>query len=188
MTITHKFRSVGWVATVASAALACYLISYRVSAERNKLEDVERDIARAREDILELNTEFATRSRMGQIERWNRHAFVLAAPAPGQVLEGEIELASLFESELQGGAVQLASLERGPDRGGAAGARDDAEAFEAPDPDGLDVPRIRHAAYLVPAETEQRARGERIAFLDDRLRSEIAQQAAVEFRREANDD
>lgn len=177
MTITQKFRSVGWVAAVTSAALACYLISYRVSAERSALENVEADIAQARGDILALNTEFETRSRMSQLERWNRRDFVLTAPTAEQVLEGEVELASLFDGGGDRRApVRLASADA--DR--RPGGRD----LERPDPDGLDVPRIQHASYLVPAEADRRTQGERVAFLDESLRGEIAQRASIEYRGE----
>ena len=177
MTITRKFRSVGWVAAVSSAALACYLVSYRVSAERSALEDVEREIAQARDDIHELNTEFETRSRMSQLEHWNRRDFVLAAPTAEQVLDGEVELAALFDPDRPSQPIQYASL----DLGQTSEAAPQSEPFDVPDPDGLDMPRIQQATYLVPQDIEQRARAERIAFLDDQLRGEIAVQAAHEY-------
>lgn len=179
MTITHKFRSVGWVATVAAAALACYLISYRVAAERDALESVERDIAHAREDILALNTEFATRSRMSQLEVWNSRAFVLSAPEPEQVLEGEVELASLFDRNAPAAPGRPALVSVSHELPAAADRRS-AEPV-APEPDG--APRLHQATYIVPADIELRARIERVALLDEKLRGEIAERAALEQRR-----
>ena len=180
MTITHKFRSLGWVAAVALAALACYLISFNVSAERLALEEVEADIAEARGDILALTTEFETRSRMSQLERWNRRAFVLSAPNAEQVLEGEIELASLLDPARPAASgdagVQMASA--GEDADGAL------DRFEPPAAEDPSAPRLQQATYLVPAAGSQLSRGQRIAFLDDSLRDEIAAQAEREQRTE----
>lgn len=176
MTVTSKFRSVTWAAAVASAALGCYLVSYRVSAERNALEDIERDIAQAREDILALNTEFQTRSRMSQLERWNRRDLELVAPGPGQYVEGATELASLLgRSSPADPDVRHASAEIEPETG--EDRIIDEDVFEAPDADGLDVPRLQQAAYEVPAH---RQRADRIALLDEQLMGDIAARADEE--------
>ncbi len=179
MTITRKFRSVGWVATVACAALSCYLISYRVSAERIALENVEAEIAEAQRDILSLNTEFETRSRMSQLERWNRLDFALVAPGAQQFVDGEVELAALFGDDAvapaSGPAVRQASMRTVKDGDRAAPSRD----FEAPR-DNIDTPRIQQASYLVPEQADGRGHAERIAFLDDQLRGDIAMRAAGE--------
>ncbi|QLC26286.1 hypothetical protein HFP57_15445 [Parasphingopyxis algicola] len=181
MTITRKFRSVAWAATVATAALSCYLISHRVAAERNALEEVERDIQQAREDILSLNTEFQTRSRMSQIELWNRRDFALTAPEAGQFLEGELALASLLETPPIEAPIRQASATEEPNDD-----QIDTDIFEAPD-DG-DIPQIQQAAYLVPEGIADRARGERIAFLDDQLRGAIAGEAEREKAEEDDTD
>ncbi|NNC71813.1 MAG: hypothetical protein HKN78_02950 [Sphingomonadaceae bacterium] len=178
MTVTRKFRSVAWAATVASAALGCYLISYRVSAERNALEDVEQEIAQARDDILSLNTEFQTRSRMSQLERWNRNELALTAPGAGQYVEGTAELASLLGRDMPESVpdIRRASAEIDDENENAI----DEDVFEAPDPDGLDVPRVQQASYTVPDRQTVRRRAERIALLDDQLIGDIASQAAEE--------
>lgn len=182
MTITRKFRSVTWAAAVASAALSCYLISHRVSAERNALDDVERDIQIAREEILSLNTEFQTRSRMSQIEVWNRRDFILTAPAAGQFLEGEFALASLLDGPQTLSPVRQASANDEP----TDNRRIDEDVFEAPDAD--DIPHVQQASYLVPDRAAARTRGERIAFLDSQLRGDIAGRAAAEQREEDDAD
>lgn len=185
MTITRKFSSVAWAAAVASAALSCYLISHRVSAERNALEDIERDIQIARDDILSLNTEFQTRSRMSQIEVWNRRDFVLMAPGAGQFLEGEFALASLIERPQSPSPVRQASApDDRPDT--PDDRRIDEDVFEAPDTG--DIPQIQQASYIVPRGVAASARAERIAFLDARLRGDIAGRAAAEQREEDDAD
>lgn len=171
MTITRKFRSVAWAAAVSSAALSCYLISHRVAAERNALEAVERDIQLAREDILSLNTEFQTRSRMSQIEVWNRRDFILTAPEPGQFLANELQLASLIEEPAAEAPIQHASITDEPDESNLI----DEEVFEAPDAD-TDRPQIQQVAYMVP----EGADGRPTAFLDPETRDAIAGEAARE--------
>ena len=60
----RSFRSVGYVATIAGAALCCYLVSLRVASERAALEDVETEIVLAQRDIRLLQTEIGTRGRL----------------------------------------------------------------------------------------------------------------------------
>ena len=180
MTITRKFRSVAWAAAVASAALSCYLISHRVAAERNALEAVERDIQLAREDILSLNTEFQTRSRMSQIELWNRRDFVLVAPEPQQFLAGEFALASLLADPSAEAQLQQAAVADDP----AEDTLIDEDVFEAPDPDSLGGPQIQQVAYLVP----EGADGRPTAFLDIETQDAIASEARREDREEDSAD
>lgn len=184
MTITRKFRSVAWAAAVASAALSCYLISHRVAAERTALASVERDIQQARDEILSLNTEFQTRSRMSQIEMWNRRDFVLEVPGADQFIHGEMALASLLDAPIIDAPIRQASV--GEDAVNEDLPED--EIFEAPELDAADIPQIQQAAYLVPEDIADRARGERIAFLDDQLRGAIAGEAAREAGEEASAD
>jgi len=184
VTITKKFRSLAWAAAVSSAALSCYLISHRVSAERLSLAEVERDIDRARHDILALNTEFQTRSRMSQIEQWNRRNFLLEAPGPRQFLEAEIELASLVESDEPEIEVLQASTQ--PDDTGEDVVVD--ENFEVPRDEDTIMPQIQQAAYLVPDGATDDERGDRIAFLDDQFRGAIASEADAEQAAEDSED
>ena len=93
--IAHRFRALGWVAGIASAATGLYLISLQVAAERAKLEDVDRHIASAQRDLRQLQTELGTRSSLRQLERFNSETLALAAPRAGQYLHGDVQLASL---------------------------------------------------------------------------------------------
>jgi len=93
--IATRFRTVGWVASVAVAALGCYLVSLRVAAERAQVAQTEHRLLGDREDIRSLQTELQTRSRLVQLERWNADVLSLTAPKAHQYLAGEMQLASL---------------------------------------------------------------------------------------------
>jgi hypothetical protein len=95
----RSFRSVFMVASCATAALGCYLVSLRVASERAALEDVETQIVLAQRDMRVLQTEIGTRGRLSQLERWNAGAFALSAPAAEQFLKGSFELARLAQPE-----------------------------------------------------------------------------------------
>ena len=95
----RSFRSVGWVATIAGAALCCYLVSLRVASERAALEDIETEIVLAQRDIRLLQTEIGTRGRLAQLERWNVKVLALSAPSADQFLEGGFALAKLTQPE-----------------------------------------------------------------------------------------
>lgn len=91
----RSFRPVMSVATVAVAALGCYLVSLRVAAERAGLEDVETKIVLAQRDIRSLQTEIGTRGRLEQLERWNVKVLALSAPKADQFVDGGYQLARL---------------------------------------------------------------------------------------------
>jgi len=96
---SRSFRSLFMVASCASAALGCYLVSLRVASERASLEDVETRIVFAQRDLRVLQTEIGTRGRLSQLERWNAGAFALSAPSADQFLKGSFELARLAQPE-----------------------------------------------------------------------------------------
>ena len=182
MTITKKFRSVTWAAAVASAALSCYLISYRVSEERASLEQVEDRIEEARGDIVALTTEFETRSRMSQLERWSRRDLALGAPAAAQFVEGEVELASLFGHEMPAEADVRSAAAHDTLR---EDRRVDEDIFETPDLDAPPPDRVQTVSYTVPEQGEVRPR---LALMDASVQREIAAEAAAENAGETGPD
>ena len=95
MIATTRFSSVRLVAGVAAAALCCYMLSQWVAGERAALAKVDREIAREQDAIAKLTTEITTRSRLTQVESWNRQ-LALQAPRPGQYLDSGFQLASLY--------------------------------------------------------------------------------------------
>jgi hypothetical protein len=95
----HGFKSVFMAASVAGAALGCYLVSLNVASERAKLEDVEGRIVLAQQDIRVLQTEIGTRGRLAQLERWNARFIRLSAPSADQFVEGGFQLAAMVRPE-----------------------------------------------------------------------------------------
>lgn len=176
--IATRFRSVGWVAGVAVAALGCYLISQRVATERAMVAKVEHQIIAAKQDIRQLQTEIGTRGRMGQLERWNGEVLALSAPKPGQFLESEVRLASLNDPAPlpldkaiveQQGAVRMASLE--------TDAKPVASAIPAAVPE---QPLLRQATFIKPEDEGMAIRPTKIALLPDDLLGDIGKIAASE--------
>lgn len=106
--IATRFRTVGWVASVAVAALGCYLVSLRVAAERAQVDQLTRRVVATREDIRSLQTELNTRSRLVQLERWNADVLSLTAPKARQYLAGEMQLVSLATPIATAPAVAVA--------------------------------------------------------------------------------
>ena len=116
--IAKSFKSVGWVAGVAAAAIGCYILSLKVAAERAELASVERRIVATHQAIRNLQTELGTRGRMTQLESWNAEVLALSAPVAGQFVENEVVLARL-ETRTQpldeaAAQVRMASAETGP--------------------------------------------------------------------------
>ena len=99
--IAQRFRALGWVAGIASAATCLYLTSLQVAAERAELEGVEAKIASARRDMRQLQTEIGTRASLRQLEKWNGEVLALHAPRADQYLHAESELASVGMRELK---------------------------------------------------------------------------------------
>ena len=91
----RQLQSIFWLLLVTFGALGAYLVSLRVATERNDLDRVRAQVAAVRADTRYLETEFAARSSMRQLEKWNADDFRYAAPTAAQYLEGERALASL---------------------------------------------------------------------------------------------
>lgn len=165
--IATRFRTVGWVASVAVAALGCYLVSLRVAAERAQVTQTERHLLSEREDIRSLQTELQTRSRLVQLERWNADVLSLTAPKAHQYLAGEMQLASLATSAAPATPADAAAAPglQAP----AAVARVAYRRIETPTTElvhsvSLDLdspvarPVLRHASLTIPAD--------QVAYLD----------------------
>lgn len=171
--IAQRFRALGWVAGIASAACGLYLISLQVAAERAKLEDVDRRIAAAQRDMRALQTELGTRANMRQLQRWNDDVLSLATPRAAQYLTSESQLAALTPGIVTGtdriGAPEAVLVAAAP-RTAPESAPEPASA-PAPvrvvraEPAPVTSP-IRQASF-VPAESSRMApRIERVAMID----------------------
>lgn len=156
---SRSFASVGWVATVAAAALGCYLVSLRVAAERASLESVEAEIVLAQRDIRLLQTEIGTRGRLAQLERWNVKVLALSAPKAEQFLDGGFALAKLTRPQPEiaiGAPVVLAAAPAPVSRPTPSGGEDE-EASP-----GSSAARLLHSASLrrgISAPASMPARG-----------------------------
>lgn len=159
--IGQRFRALGWVAGIASAATCLYLTSLQVAAERAKLEGVEARIVDARRDMRQLQTELGTRASLRQLERWNDDVLAMAAPRADQYLHGEAELASVGLRELRppaagtpGAPVMLASAQATPVPGAAALVTSVVTAVVAPAtgpaPVTASVPRVQRVTFVPP--------------------------------------
>ena len=129
----HGFKSLFMAASVAGAALGCYLVSLNVASERAKLENVEGKIVTTQNDIRLLQTEIGTRGRLAQLERWNVGFIRLSAPTADQFLEGGFQLATMIKpapKPVIGAPVVLASapVEQGVSRPATTNDSDDAAA------------------------------------------------------------
>ena len=159
----RSFRPVIAVATVAAAALSCYLVSLRVATERSSLEDVETKIVLAQRDIRTLQTEIGTRGRLEQLERWNVKVLALSAPKADQFVEGGYQLARLARPpethELEAPVVLAAAPKPQPKAPIADDDADMAATTTAPEQSNNGPTSILHvASYHLPASTPQPSR------------------------------
>lgn len=109
MTAAYRLKGIGWFAIVVAVALAFYLVSLRVAAERKRLDDVNGRVAAAERDIRALETEFDTRANLVQLERWNGDTLSLAAPTAGQYVRDAAQLAAI-DVTAGGASVRTAAL------------------------------------------------------------------------------
>jgi hypothetical protein len=104
----YVFKGTGWFLAGLSVALGGYMVMSQGAAERARLRSLDNRIVEARKDIRNLETEFATRASLAQLERWNGEGIGMAAPAAQQFVEGETALANLDrapEAEIQQAAL-----------------------------------------------------------------------------------
>lgn len=161
MIAVKRLQSLFWVLLVALGALGAYLVSLRVATERNELMHVRSQIVSARADIRYLETEFAARSSIRQLEKWNADDFRYSARVADQYLDGERALAHLDGVEPNGPAyvappVMVAMID-GEDRTAVSADR------PVPSPAALqirsDATTIRAASAeaerMVPVRTAQ---------------------------------
>ena len=182
----RSFRSVGYVAAIAGAALSCYLVSLRVAAERAALEDVEGAIVLAQRDIRLLQTEIGTRGRLAQLERWNVKVLALSAPKAEQFLEGGFALARLVrpqrEVDLEAPVV-LASAPA-PERVSPVEQKVRGDVVADDPPQALSADRLMYTASLTSAAAEvPRPRKSAVAET-----AEVANPAIPSVRKERNPD
>ena len=117
--IARGFKPVAWVAAIGTAALACYMLSLQVAAERAELAAIEGRIVQTRQSIRSLQTELGTRGRLQQLEQWNADVLALSAPVANQFLESNVSLARFDTQQRRFGdraEVRIAAAETAPVR------------------------------------------------------------------------
>lgn len=162
--IAQRFRHLGQVAMVTTAATGLYLISLQVAAERGKLEAVERQIADAKRDMRQLQTELGTRASMRQLERWNGDVLALSAPKAAQFARDGAQLVALNLAPSTPNAPPPAMA--------LVSAKDAAEP---------EAPAVQKANYVKPAEPEA-PKLQRVAMLQSVSMRDVEKIAALEGR------
>lgn len=203
--IAQRLRPIGWVASVAGAALSFYLVSLQVAAERASLETVERKIELTKRDIRRLETEFAARASLPQLEAYNGEVLALTAPTAKQYLTNEVQLASFDPNAMGPGAgsppgrTALASVQAAPAAPVAAPAAPgrptlkpavvtDTKIENAPVvPAARRQPVLQAVAYVEPLAKAAKPAAripavEKVAMLDSDTLGDIARRAAKEAK------
>ena len=159
--IAQRFRALGWVAGIASAATGLYLVSVQVAAERAKLEQVERNINAAHRDMQQLKTELSTRASYRQLEKWNAEDLSMTAPRAEQYLHNEAQLASLSP-----GGLRSVVAKDVPRAQLAAATAKPPETLAKPNAaETVQAPQLRQANYVTTVAAPS-AKTQRIAMLD----------------------
>ena len=119
---TRRLRSIGWLALLAVCATLVMVLTMRVNALRSQVRREENRIVALREETLYLQTEFETRASQQQLKAWNDVDFGYVAPAAGQYLENERQLAMLGKPAAPDAPapVQLAEMGDGTNAAGAS--------------------------------------------------------------------
>jgi hypothetical protein len=90
-----RMRSIGWAAVLLTCFTITVILTFKVNAVKSEVRLTERQILSVKQDKLLLETEFETRANQQQLRSLNQVEFGYQAPAAGQYLEGERQLASL---------------------------------------------------------------------------------------------
>ncbi len=88
-----RLRSIGWALTLSVCLALTLALTFRVNAVKSQVRLAERRIVAMKQDQMFLETEFETRASQQQLRNWNEVEFGYQAPAAGQYLESERQLA-----------------------------------------------------------------------------------------------
>jgi hypothetical protein len=91
----RRLRSIGWLALIGVCFALYMVLSFRVGALKSEVRLAENRIVALKRDKLYLETEFETRASQQQLKAWNDVEFGYVAPASGQYVENERQLAML---------------------------------------------------------------------------------------------
>ena len=121
-----RLRQLGW-AVVLSICLVVFLaLTFHVNSVKSEVRLAEREIIRLERKKLVLETEFEARASQQQLADWNRLEFGYEAPAAGNYLEHERELANLGEPRGPG-APEPIRVAQNTERAAPSGAENASE-------------------------------------------------------------
>jgi hypothetical protein len=127
-----KLKNLGWIALVLIVAISLYPLSLSVATLRSDLARTESKIVKSKRRIRYLETEFATRASLKQLDLWNELDYGYSAPTADQYLGSERALANLGKGrDRLNDIVQVAMV----DVGNAAGT------IGSPFGDGIPIPK-----------------------------------------------
>lgn len=90
-----RLHSIGWAAVLLTCLAITIAITFQVNAVKSQVRLTERKINAVKQQTLFLETEFEARANQQQLKSLNDVEFGYQAPAAGQYLENERQLASL---------------------------------------------------------------------------------------------
>ncbi len=180
--IAQRFRPLGWVAGVATAATGLYLVSLQVAAERGKLEAVERQIADTRHQLRQLQTEFGTRASLRQLEAWNGDVLSLSAPKAKQFAASADQLVAFNLTPGDVGAAPAAMLAEATTAAPTPSPTPTPAVVKAVNSSPAAAPVHKAKALVLPApvRTARADRVQAVAMLDARTLSDLGRVASAE--------
>ena len=89
-----RLRTIGWALTRTVCLALTLALTFRVNAVKSQVRLAERQIVVMKQEQMFLETEFETRASQQQLRNWNEVEFGYQAPAAGQYLESERQLAA----------------------------------------------------------------------------------------------
>ena len=131
-----KLKNLGWIALVLIVAISLYPLSLSVATLRSDLARSEQKIVQSKRRIRYLETEFATRANLKQLDLWNELDYGYSAPNADQYLSNERALANLGKGrDHLHDIVEVAMVEVG----------DAAGTIGSPFGDGIPIPKKQSA-------------------------------------------
>ena len=131
-----KLKNLGWIALVLIVAISLYPLSLSVATLRSDLARTEQKIVQSKRRIRYLETEFATRANLKQLDLWNELDYGYSAPNADQYLSNERALANLGKGrDHLHDIVEVAMVEVG----------DAAGTIGSPFGDGIPIPKKQSA-------------------------------------------
>ena len=131
--MSFRLGTVSMMAATAVAILAFNTLSLHVSAERSKVDRLQRSIAADLRDIRALEAELRTRARLPVLQKWNDNVLAMSAPTAKQFADSAVQLAAFAPGAPAAPRVQL--------------------ALATPETAVVQKPGIVKAAYEVPSST-----------------------------------